>query len=88
MVKVMRIKETSFKSSMLTLPDSVPQPCSRPLPIHSSARDSWTLMGKSGSGSYGVTAPCSWVLVHEVLFVPFRSLFPQSCVSSGGSIVG
>ena len=26
--------------------------------------------------------------VHEVLFVPSKSLFPQSCVSSGGSIVG
>ena len=26
--------------------------------------------------------------VHKVLFVPSKSLFPQSCVSSGGSIVG
>ena len=26
--------------------------------------------------------------VHEVLFVPSKSLFPLSCVSSGGSIVG
>ena len=25
---------------------------------------------------------------HKVLFVPFKSLFPQSCVSSGGSMVG
>ena len=29
-----------------------------------SARDSWTLMGKSGSVSCGVTAPFSWVLVN------------------------
>ena len=25
---------------------------------------------------------------HKVLFVPSQSLFPQSCVSSGGSMVG
>ena len=27
-------------------------------------------------------------LLHKVLFVPPKSLFPQSCVSSGGSMVG
>ena len=34
---------------------------------------------------------CSFLLdpgVHEVLFVPSKNLFPQSCVSSGGSMVG
>ena len=34
---------------------------------------------------------CSFLLgpgVHKLLFVPSRSLFPQSCVSSGGSMVG
>ena len=41
-----------------------PQPCIRPLPTHASTRDSWTLRGKSGSVSCGVTAPFSWVLVH------------------------
>ena len=41
-----------------------PQPCSRPPPTHTSARDSWTLTGKSGSVSCGVTASFSWVLVH------------------------
>ena len=40
-----------------------PQPCSRPLLTHASAGDSWTLVGKSGSVSCGVTAPFSWVLV-------------------------
>ena len=25
---------------------------------------------------------------HKVMFVPFQSLFPQSCVNSGGSMVG
>ena len=34
---------------------------------------------------------CSFLLapgVHSILFVPSKSLFPQSCVSSGGSMVG
>ena len=33
---------------------------------------------------------CSFLLgpgVHKLLFVPSKSLFPQSCVSSGGSMV-
>ena len=41
-----------------------PQPCSRPPLTHASAGDSWTLLGKSGSVSCGVTASFSWVLVH------------------------
>ena len=41
-----------------------------------------------GQSLVGVTAPFSWVLVHKVLFVPSKSQFPQSCVSSGGSVVG
>ena len=41
-----------------------PQSCNRPPLTHASARDSWTLPGKSGSVSCGVTAPFSWVLVH------------------------
>ena len=36
---------------------SVPRPCSRPLLTHASTGDSWTLTGKSGSVSFGVTAP-------------------------------
>ena len=66
-----------------------PEPCSRPLPTHTSAGDSWTLTGKSGSVSY--RAHCSFLLgasAHKVLFVPSKSLFPQSWVSSGGSMVG
>ena len=65
---------------MHALLHSVPQPCSRPLPTHASTRDSWTLMGKSGSVSCGVTAPFSWVLVHTsfCLFPP-RVCFPVLC---------
>ena len=40
------------------------QPCSRSQPTHASARDSCTLMGKSGLVSCGVTAFFSLVLLH------------------------
>ena len=56
-----------------------PKPCSRPPLTHASTGDSWTLTGKSGSVSCGITAPFSWVLVHKVLFVPSRSLLPVLC---------
>ena len=58
-------------------------------PIHISARHSWTHTGKSGSVSCGVTV--TGLLgpgAHKLLFVPSKSLFPQSFLSSGGSIVG
>ena len=54
------------------------QPCSRPLLTHDSARDSWTLTGKSGSVSCGVTAPFSWVLVQ----IMFCLCLPRVCFSS------
>ena len=58
----------------------VPPACSRPPPIHTSARDSWTLMGKSGSVSCGVTAPFSWVLVcTKFCLCPPRVYFPVLC---------
>ena len=40
------------------------------------------LKGRSDSVSLGS------LVVHKVLFVPSKNLFPQSCVSSGGSMVG
>ena len=58
-------------------------PCNRRLSTHASAGDSWTLTGKSGSGTFGVTAPFSWVLVHTMFHLcPPRVFFPQSCGSS------
>ena len=55
-----------------------PQPCSRPLPTHTSSWDPWTLRGKSGSVSCGVTAPFSWVLMcARFCFCP-----PRVCFSS------
>ena len=59
-----------------------PQPCRRPPWTHASAGDSWTLTGKSGSVSYGVTAPSPGSVC------AFRKSISQSCVSSGGSLVG
>ena len=57
-----------------------PQPCTRPLPTHASARDSWTLTGKSGSVSCGVTASFSWVLVHtRFCLCPPRVYLPVLC---------
>ena len=56
-----------------------PQPCNRPPPTHASAGDSWTLTGKPGPVSCGVTAPFSWVLVHKVLMLPPRVYFPVLC---------
>ena len=66
-----------------------PQPCSRPWPAQTSTRDSWRLLGKSGSVSCG--GHCSFIVgpgAHKVLFVPSKSLFPQFYVSSSGSMVG
>ena len=67
-----------------------PQPCSRPPQTHTSSGDSWTLLGKSGSVSCGVTAPFSWVLVYTRLFFfcALQESVSQSFVSSGGSMVG
>ena len=57
------------------------QPCRRPPQSQASAGDSWTLLGKSGSVSCGVTAPFSWVLVltNWCVCVSSKSLFPVLC---------
>ena len=56
-----------------------PHPCSRPPPTHASAGDSWTLTGKSGSVSGGVTAPFSCVLVHtRFCLCPPKVYFPEN----------
>ena len=70
-----------------------PQPCSKPPPTHSSARDSWTLMGKSGSISCWQPSEHFWRVWHLVLnmilpllpsswgysFAPGHGIYPQSC---------
>jgi len=55
-----------------------PQPYSRPPLTHASARDYWPLMSKSGSVSFGVTAPFFWVLVNtRFCLCPPRVCFPS-----------
>ena len=55
-----------------------PQPCNRPPLTHTPAGDSWTLTGKSGSISCGVTVPFCWVLVHtRFCLCPPRVCFPS-----------
>ena len=63
-------------------------PCSRPLLTHTSAGDFWTLPGKSGSVSYGalLLSPGSWCTQGSVCAL--QESVSQSCVSSGGSMVG
>ena len=57
-----------------------PQACIRPPLTQASAGNSWTLAGKSGSVSCGVTAPFSWVLVHtRFCLCPPRVCFPVLC---------
>ena len=57
-----------------------PQPCSRLPWTYASTGDSWTLPGKSGSVSCGVTASFSWVLVHtRFCLCPPRVSFPVLC---------
>ena len=57
-----------------------PQICSRPLLTHTSATDSWTLTGKSGSVFCGVTAPFFWVLVCTRFFCALQgSVSPVLC---------
>ena len=59
-----------------------PWPCSKPQSTHASTGDTWTLTGKSGSVSCGITAPFFWVLVHTRFRLCPPSLSPESCVSS------
>ena len=81
MVEVMKI----ISDLLLKVPckhcyTQCPQPCSRRLSTHTSARDSWTHMGISGSASCGATAPFSWVLVcTQFCLCPLRVCFPVLC---------
>ena len=89
MVEVMKIMATSFKRSQartaalrapsLQQATTDPHLCRRLLDTHERV---WVSL---------LWGHCSFLLgpgVHKVLFVPSKSLFPQSCVSSGSSMVG
>ena len=67
-----------------------PLPCSRPLLTHTSARGKLLDTHRQVWVSL-LWGPCSFLLgpgMHNIWFVPSKSLFPQSCVSSNGSMVG
>jgi len=68
---------------MHALPHSVPQPCSNTPPTHASNRRLLDTHRQVWVSLF--SGPCSFLPgpgVHRVLFVPSKSLFPQSCVSS------
>ena len=77
----MKITATSFKRSHACTATSVPPTCSRPPLTHTSARYSWTLTGKSGSVSRGVTTlllPGSWCTQGSVCALQ-ESISPVLC---------
>ena len=89
MVELMKIMVTSFKRSHQALLHSVAPTlqqatadshlCQRLLDTHGQV---WVSL---------LWRHCSFLLgpgAHKVLFVPSKSLFPQSCVSSGVSMMG
>ena len=79
MVEVMKIMATSFKRSPTHCCTQCSRPCSRPPLTQASAGDSWTILGKSGSVSCGVTAPFSWILVHTRFCLCPRVCFLVLC---------
>ena len=92
MMEIMKIMETSFKRShACTATLSVPNPATnhhRPTPLPETPGHSQASLSQTCGVLWG---HCSFLLgpgVHKVLFVPSKSLFPQSCVSSGSSMVG
>ena len=89
MVEVMEIIATSFKRShACTAILGARSPAAghrRPTPQPETPRYSRASLGQSLVGSL-LLSPGSWCA--QILFMPSKSLFPQSCVSSGGSMVG
>ena len=89
MVEVMKIMVTSFKwtlartATLSALGPGVGHHLPMPLP-ETPGHSLMSLLNL-------LWGHCSLLLgpgAHKVLFVPSKSLFPQSCVSSGGSMVG
>ena len=91
MVEVMKIMATSFNRShacIAALSASDPETGHhQPTPPPETPGHSWACLGQFLVGSlWGpfLLGPG----VHKVLFVPSKSLCPQSCLSSDGSMVG
>ena len=91
MVEVMKIMVTSLKMShshTATLSAYDPEAGHhQPRPPSEIPGDSCTCLGQFLVVSL-LFSPGSWCTVFVVVVVPSKSLFPQSCESSGGSMVG
>ena len=89
MVEVMKIMMASFKRSHA---GTAALSASDPAAATADPRLHWRLLDTHGQVWVSLLwGHCSFLLgpgMHKVLFVPSKSLFPQSCVSSGHSIVG
>ena len=89
MVEVMNIVVTSFK-----MYHACTAACSAPNPAAGYHRPTPLLETPDTHGQVWVSllwGHCSFLLgpdAYKVLFVLSKSLFPQSCISSGGSMVG
>ena len=86
MVEVMKITVSSFQRSharTVARSDLAAGHC-RPMPLSESPGHSQAILGQSLVGSLLFPLGPG---AHKVLFVPSVSLFPPSCVSSGGSMV-
>ena len=89
MVEVMKIMVTSFKRShawtLHSVPPTLQQATSNPCLCQ-------RLLDPHGQVCVSLLwGHCSFLLgpsADKALFVPSKSLFPQTCVSSGGSMVG
>ena len=84
----MKIMATSFKRSSACTAHWVPPTLQQ---ATTDPRLHWRLLDTHGQVWVSLLwghCPFSWVLVCSVLFVPSNSLFSQSCVNSGGPIVG
>ena len=85
----MKIMATFKRSHACTATLSAPNPVAghrRPTPPLEASGHSRANLGQS----IVISPMCSFLLgpgVHKVLFVPSKSLFPQSCVSFGGTMV-
>ena len=89
MVEVMKIMVISFKRSLAhTSALSAPKPAAGhlwPTPLPKTPGHSQSSLGQSLVGSLFLSSGSWWA---RSLFVPSKSLFPQSCVSFCGSMVG
>ena len=89
MVEIMKIMMTSFKKShAYTAALSAPNPAAGDIDPHLC----WRLLDTQGKVWVSLLwGHCSFLLgpgVHKILFVPSNSVFHQSFVSSGSSMVG